>query len=164
MTTTPDPADVETPAPTIVAEWMEHLGHNADEIMYVLVDPLDHRAHGCELTPEGWLCLDENGRSHHPIHDEADEVAALVMFVLEHPALAGRLLPAGGERREEWRVVTGRQGLPYSGALATRAKAEHVAATAWHDARIETRTVTEWLGDTDDTVLTGPWREVTDGE
>lgn len=89
-------ADLATPTPRWTAEaieriareithgWMAHLGYTPEEIA-AADGERDHTL--CDLTSEGWFCLDEDEQTHHPLHEVADETAELVMFVLEHPAL-----------------------------------------------------------------------------
>lgn len=72
-----------TPAQMIVRDWMKHLGYEPEQIAY----GESERHHGlCDVENESWMCIDEDGDSRHPLHDEMDGIAALVMFVLEHAA------------------------------------------------------------------------------
>jgi hypothetical protein len=75
----------EAAARTIVRDWMSHLGYQIAEIDQGELAP-DHS--DCDLTDSGWFCLDEDEKHRHPTHRAMDEVAELVMFVLEHPAAA----------------------------------------------------------------------------
>lgn len=85
-------------------------------------------------------------------------------------ALAGRLLPAGGEERTEWRVtyafeeahrVVSRER-SYSNRTEAQMRTELAAARELGNAvdRVLRRTVTEWP---DGSVLTGPWLPVEEG-
>src|SRR5258707_1104888 len=83
--TVAEPTTEAYEAGAIVRDWMAPLGYTADEIAEGESDR-DHAA--CDTENGSWFCVDEYGKSRHPYQDELDDVAALVMFVLEHPALA----------------------------------------------------------------------------
>ena len=78
----------EVQARAIVHAWMLHLGYTEEQI--AIGEALrDHS--GCEFVDGvGWDCTDENEQPLHPIHDEMDQVAELVMFVLERNAMPRR--------------------------------------------------------------------------
>lgn len=82
-----DEIDIETIAPTIVRDWLTHLGYEDEQI----AEAEEPRVHGdgCSLTEHGWLCVGEDEESLHPMHDVLDHEAQSVMFVLEHESLAG---------------------------------------------------------------------------
>jgi hypothetical protein len=81
------PIDFEAACRTITHDWMRHLGFGEKDIA-ISETPPDHSA--CAPTDDqgGLYCIDEDGEYIHPIHHEANQTAALVMFVLEHDALA----------------------------------------------------------------------------
>jgi hypothetical protein len=130
-------------AGVIVDDWLAHLGYEPDEIAEANTE-LDHSE--CEITEHGWDCTDGDGDyRHHAVHVEADAAAELVMFTLQHHALAGLLLLPGGEVREEtsWshRDGTDCTSPEYCGV----------------DSKRVTRRITEWP---DGTELMTPWRPV----
>lgn len=94
MTTEPAPTPpTEEPHDTtgdiarmIVHDWLAHLGYEPEQIA-ATDEPRQHTDE-CESTEHGWECFDEDLRPFHPAHDEADDMAELVMFVLEHETLA----------------------------------------------------------------------------
>ena len=109
---------------TITVEWLKYCGWQDADIELALAE----RDHGeCDPTPEGWDCSDADGNRLHPLQDEVDDIAALVMFVLErHPSVSVEpvsstpRVPGSTERpegisavRDEWRV-TGSTNGPYA--------------------------------------------------
>jgi hypothetical protein len=102
----PDPEisdeEFEEIALAIARERMRHFGYLDEEIATAERDK--EHTEECEPTPEGWVCLDEDGeRTIHPLHDEMDAVSEQVVFTMERllAALGSRLLPRGGEERTE---------------------------------------------------------------
>lgn len=83
-----DKAEAPGAAQAITRDWMAHLGYTADEVAFAET-PRDHSF--CVMTEdgEGGSDCDEAGgeEARHPIHDEMDGAAALVMFVLDSPHL-----------------------------------------------------------------------------
>lgn len=78
--TSPSEPAVKIDGQTITVEWLKHCGWQDADIATALADR-DHS--DCDMTPEGWDCSDGDGNRLHPLHDDVDETAALVMFVLE---------------------------------------------------------------------------------
>lgn len=74
-----------TPAQVITRDYMAHLGYEPEQI--AAAEAQEHAAE-CEFQGEWWLCHDEYDNSRHPVRDEMDGVAELVMFAVEHPTLA----------------------------------------------------------------------------
>lgn len=71
----------------IVHDWMLHLGYTPEEIAAADDGP-DHSE--CQRDGAGvWYCGYEDGQNRHPVHHEMGQVAELVMFTLEHPAVTG---------------------------------------------------------------------------
>jgi hypothetical protein len=73
-------ADLADSARRITHAWMAHLGYEPGQI--AAAETQEH-AGLCEFNGEFWECDDGNGVSHHPVRDEMDNAAAMVMFVLE---------------------------------------------------------------------------------
>ena len=88
-----------------------------------------------------------------------DFFRAEARLVLEALAAAGRLIPAGGETREEFAAIRRRGSLNRSEfVLRTSPEAARRTAEVWGPlAYAGQRTVVEWL---DGRELIGPWREV----
>jgi hypothetical protein len=83
-------ADLADSARRITHAWMAHLGFEPDQI--AAAEAQEH-ADVCEFKGQFWECHDEDGGSHHPVRDEMDNAAAMVMFVLERLGP----MPAGAE-------------------------------------------------------------------
>lgn len=101
--------------------------------------------------------------SHHvhprPIGGVVISYSSVTRAVLDALAADGRLLPAGGETREEW-------GLRWpddvvEGPFASRQDAEDYQPAVAVDVALARRTVTTWP---DGTMLTTPWQPVSDGD
>jgi hypothetical protein len=73
-------ADLADSARRITHAWMAHLGYEPGQI--AAAETQEH-ADLCEFNGQFWECHDEDGGSHHPVRDEMDNAAAMVMFVLE---------------------------------------------------------------------------------
>lgn len=108
---------IERVAREITHGWMAHLGYTSERITELDYNDPHIRA-GCDFDSDsGWCCVDEDGKSLHPEYDESCEVAELVMFVLEHPALASHLLPPGFTPEAEREYMGPRaQRAPYGAA------------------------------------------------
>jgi len=126
----------------IVRDWMAYLGYTPEQI--AAAEAENHSR--CDWDGEQRNCLGEDEKSLHPGYDEMLEIDALVMFVLEHPALLG-------EAAEEWGVdheTFGTDGPVVSWNGAHEALARRMVAAAG-SLKLVRRTV-----------HTGPWIEVTD--
>lgn len=164
-----DPTTVD-PAQVLTEGWMAHLGYTEDQIALTR-SPRPHNRgnpdldYRCELTAEGWQCWDGDGEPAHPIHNVADEIAEQVMWTLDALAAAGRLLPEGGQTRDEWGArpkgwderdtawivpiddeERARKSLQWEGHRRAKATLVH-------------RTVTDWPNGAR---LIGPWEPVPD--
>ncbi len=116
--TSPSEPAVKIDGQTITVEWLKHCGWQDADIATALADR-DHS--DCDMTPEGWDCSDGDGNRLHPLHDEVDEVAALVMFVLERlPSVSVGPVPstprvwAMPEIPEDVKAVRNRHGVRLS--------------------------------------------------
>lgn len=93
-----------------------------------------------------------------PLHDEEidrtvrDEYRVQARAVLDALAADGRLLPAGGETREEWGARWPDDVV--EGPFASRQAAEEHEPCVPVDLKLVGRTVITWP---DGTTLTGPW-------
>lgn len=113
-----------TDGETITTEWLRHCGWQATDIETAHA-ARDHS--NCDLTPEGWFCLDEDEDSRHPLHDEVDDIAALVMFALER-ALSAPPEPASLRFKTSYQVA-GLDGTWRIRGLETTNMAEDGTAT-----------------------------------
>lgn len=76
-------------AATITNDLMVHFGYEPEAI--AAAEAAGPHSPLCDFQGDaGWLCLDEDGNSHHPVLDELAKTAALVMFVLEHRLISRR--------------------------------------------------------------------------
>jgi hypothetical protein len=74
---------------TIARAWMAHQGYTDDEVNGVCgnaVSSTTHWAHGCEFEGDTWNCIDDDGKSRHPVWDalqEACDMANVAVKALE---------------------------------------------------------------------------------
>jgi hypothetical protein len=167
----PDPEisdeEFEEIALAIARERMRHFGYLDEEIATAERDK--EHTEECEPTPEGWVCLDEDGeRTIHPLHDEMDAVSEQVVFTMERllAALGSRLLPRGGSSETKYQITGAIQGKRWVWMAYVRTIGEafesalNARQDGWSDFRAEQRTITRFP---DGSELVGPWLNVEEG-
>lgn len=131
MMTSTDMADtgVDPRAVAITQAWMAHLGYTPEEITFGET-VRDHSE--CDSTSEGWECEDEEGRSRHPLHDEMDVVAELVMFTLDRAGYRGAI-----EALQDGKQIAGWLGLKATGERSQRGAINYLKPAAEYLEAIE---------------------------
>jgi hypothetical protein len=65
----------------IAYAWMRHQGHTDADIE--TAEQQTHQNSECEFTGQGWDCVNEDGKSRHPLSDALDEACEMANVALE---------------------------------------------------------------------------------